>query len=237
MTAGALIERSLRMIGVLASGATPTGPESNDALVTLNGMLEALQLEGRTLYTITRVTKAIVASQASYTIGTGGNINRARPTSIPRASILQTTPSPDIETPILVLSQQQWEDISIKGLESTIPTAIYYNPTNPLGTVHVYPVGTDTTISLVLYIEEPLTALALLTTSLAFPPGYQRWLEYDLGVALCPEYDRPVPPLVLETWKELKANVKRKNLRIPELRCDPGVLSGSWINANIYTGE
>ena len=206
--------------------------------MTLNGLLEALQLEGRTLYTISRVTQAIVASQASYTIGTGGNINRARPTSIDRASVLLTSLDPDVEVPIEVLSQQKWEDLSVKPLTSTIPTAIYYNPTYPLGTVHVYPIGTDATISLVLYIEEPLTSLALLATVLAFPPGYQRMLEYQLALELAPGYKVQVDPLIMKAAQESIASVKRKNLRVPELRCDAGaIMNSSFSRGNIYTGE
>jgi hypothetical protein len=186
---------------------------------------------------VTRVTKAIVASQASYTIGTGGNIARARPTGITKAAVLLTAASPDLEIPIAVWSQEQWEAVSQKDLTGAQPTAIYYNPTYPLGTIHPWPIGTDTTISLVLYLEEPVTTLATLDTALAFPPGYERMLRYRLALDMSAEYHREPSPLVVQIAQESMAAIKRVNLRPALLRCDAGVLAGTGRGSDIYSGN
>lgn len=236
MTARDLIAQSLRVINAVASGETPTAAEENDALVALNSLLSYMHTQGRTMYTVTRVTRAIIPSQASYTIGTSGNINRTRPTAIQRAAMLRTAPTPDVEIQVPVLSQAEWESISIKNLTSPLPTSVYYNPTHPLGTVHVYPIGTDASISIVLYLEEPLAPLATLTTVLVFPPGYERMLKYKLAIEIAPEYERPVSALVLEHARESWAAIQRTNVRPDVLRVDDALLTRSGYHANIYSG-
>jgi hypothetical protein len=237
MTARTLIRRSLQLLGVVSPGDTPTADESNDGLLTLNSLLESLQTQGRSIYSITRVTKAIVASQASYTIGVGGDINRARPTGITRASLVDTTSAPDLEMPLHVYSQDEWADVSMKDLTSTMVTGIYYNPTFPLGIIYPWPVGTVATYSLVLYLDEPIATIATLDTVLAFPPGYERMLRYKLAVDLSAEYHRTPSPEVMQIATESLAAIKRVNFRPSVLRCDPGVLTGSPYGSNIYTGE
>ena len=49
MTANELIRRSLRSLGVLYHNESPTNDEANDALATLNDMLNAWLLEGMDL--------------------------------------------------------------------------------------------------------------------------------------------------------------------------------------------
>lgn len=226
MTARDLLTATLRLIGVVASGETPTAAELNDGLVTLNTFISYLQTQGRTVYTFTRVTKAIVASQASYTIGAAGEINRARPLQITKASVLLTSPDPDLEIPLRILAEDEWRDLSTKPLTGTLPTELYYNPTYPLGTIHLWPIGTDITVSLVLYLEEPVGTLATLDTVLSYPPGYERMLKYKMAVELAPEYQRQLDPVVVQTAAEAWAGVKRSTYRPQLLRVDAALLGG-----------
>lgn len=236
MTARTLIQRSLQLIGAVASGETPTADESNDALLTLNSLLESFHTQDRTLYTVTRVTSAIVASQASYTIGVSGNINRARPTGLTQAAILMTSATPDVEVPIQVLTQQEWERIAVKDLTSALPTAIYYNPTYPLGVLYPYPIGTDITVSLVLYVKEPVTTLATLDTALAYPPGYERMLRLKLAVELAVEYGRAPQPLLVQAASDAWSAIQRANLRPVTLCVDAALLAGAR-HRDIYSGD
>lgn len=237
MTARDLITASLRILGVVASGETPTAAELNDGLVTLNTFIDYLQTQGRTVYTWTRATKAIVASQATYTIGSAGDFNRARPTQITKASVLLTDPDPDLEIPLRILLEDEWRELSSKPLTGTLPSALYYNPTYPLGTIHIWPIGTDTTVSLVLYLEEPVGTLATLNTSLSYPPGYERMLKYKLAMELASEYQRQPDPLAVQIAAESWAGVKRTTHRPQLLRVDPALMGAGGCRYNIRTDE
>lgn len=236
MTALTLVTRALQLAGVIASGETATAEESADGLLTLNSLIEEWATQGLTMFTRTRVTHSLVASQASYTIGaSGADITRARPPRIEMASMIDTTADPDLEIPVDVLSEDQWRDIGQKAQTSTRPLAIYYVPTFPLGTIFVWPVGTVATIQMVLYVPDLVDTLAALSTTLSLPPGYEKALRTNLALELCPEYGRIPSDVIVAMARESKANVKRANYRPVEMRCDLALL-GSAGSINIRTG-
>ena len=49
-----LVDSSLRLIGVLASGETPSGEEGEDARLALNDMLETWRLDRQLVYSMDR---------------------------------------------------------------------------------------------------------------------------------------------------------------------------------------
>lgn len=237
MTALKLITRALQLAGVVAGGETPNATEADDGLLTLNSLLESCSTRGLAVFTVTRVTHPIVASQASYTIGpSGADITRARPVTVETAFLLDTGASPDNETPLTVLREDQWRMLSPKDLTSTRPTCLYYNPTYPNGTLYPWPIGTDATQSLVFYLPEPLTTVTALATTISFPPGYEKWFRYQLAMEFCAEYGRPVPDIVVAMARKEEANVKRMNYKPRVLGCDPAIL-GQAAQMDIETGE
>ena len=236
MTARELITRSLRLIGVLASGETMMADEGSDGLTTLNYLIQSWSSQGLTMHALTRVTEPIVASQTYYTLGSGGNIDRTWVRRIERASILFSSTTPDTETPIACFSEQEWANIAAKDMTATVPQGIYYDATYPLGKVYPWPVATDTTVSLVLYIPEPITTLAALTTALSVPPGYEAALTYNLAVWLAPEYEKQVDPVVMKIASDTLADIKRQNKRPSVLSVDPALRWGG-ASYNIKTDD
>lgn len=225
-TARSLITRALSLIGALSEGDSPTGQAADDALSTLNDLITGWQAEGVPAYTITRATHAI-SGASSYTVGEGGDFNRAWPYRIDHAGLLLTSSTPDVETPMRVLLEQEWQALGVKDVTSTLPTSVYYNPTYPLGRLHVYPVASDTTATLVLYLPEPVATLATLNTVVSLPPGYEKALRYNLALELCPEYGRPVDPVVQTMATSSLAALKRANFRPMLSRVDPALLGSS----------
>jgi len=100
MTGLDLVSRSLSLIGVLASGETPSGAESSDGLSFLNDLLDSWNAERLMVFTITREAFDsngnpfyLTLGKQDYTMGTGGNFNFPRPARIERAGIF-TWPIP-----------------------------------------------------------------------------------------------------------------------------------------------
>lgn len=239
MTAGSLIARSLKLLGVIAAGETADADDSLDALDTLNDLVDAWALDTLWIYTVARVTKTLTVGTATYTIGTGGSISTARPAWIESALlILDSTVTPPTEIPLEVLTDQRWQGTAHKTLSGQ-PMAVFYDraDTAGLGTVNVYPVTSQANQSLVLYLpSQPVASFADLTTDYTFPPGYKRALRYNLAIELAPEYGKSVPQELAMIAATSLADVRRANIRPVELGCDVALLGHSG-RFDPYSGE
>lgn len=224
MTALTLITSALRSIGVAATGETLTSDEATDGLARLNEWIDAMGAEGLTIFKQLRTAHTLTATTASYTIGTGGVINIARPVQIDRANlVIDTAATTPTEVPIAVFTDQQWAAISQKTLTAALIQGIYYDYgwTAGLGIIYPWPIPTVSTIQLVIYTPVALTELATTATTFTGPPGYLRFYRTNLAVELAPEYGVSVPDTLLEAARESKAAVKRMNTRLSDLAIDP----------------
>lgn len=235
-TAQELINASLRDIGVLAAGETPAYDDSADALDQLNRLIDQWKAERLQIYTITRSTWTIVASQQQYTFGTGGDVS-SRPVEIDRISFIDTTQSPNAEFLMDVLTEQAWQDITLKDQTSLWPQAGYYNPVFPQATLDLWPVPTSSDLTGVVYWPEGLSTLAALTTDVNVPPGYERMIVKELAVELSPSYGTQPSNFLVDQARDAKTIVKRANKRMRDLSFDRGALIGTERRTfDIYKG-
>jgi hypothetical protein len=86
-----LVTTALQEIGVLAEGGTASAAGATDALSALNRMLDQMAADRLSIPHLTRTEATITASQASYTVGSGGNINIARPVHIEKVNFQDTS--------------------------------------------------------------------------------------------------------------------------------------------------
>lgn len=235
MTASDLINSSLRLIGILASGETASASESSDALTTLNNLIDSMSNENLLIFNNARETFPLVAGQQTYTIGTGGNFNTSRPQKVVNALIQPPNNTPVIELPMKILNQDEYANVLIKTLQSTFPLYLYVDGSFPLDNINVWPVP-SVTCNIVLYSWKPLANIANLTTALSLPPGYARMLQFNLAIDLAAEYGRqlmePVPTIAVES----KAVLKRKNATPQYLQVDEALqaVPATW---NWLTGD
>jgi len=212
-TAGDLINIALRTCGALASGETADYSMANDALVKLNHLLESLSNENLIIYQDTYDSIVLDGSQ-TYTFGTSGtpDINTARPTRIHAAEWRDDN---NIDYPVDIITAGEYDVISDKYFQSDILTYIYINQTYPNATIYVYPVSSSGT--LLLRSNKPFTAFAGLTTSVSFPPGYERMLIYGLASELMIEYGL-ANQAIEQRYIESKADLKRTNTNPATMR-------------------
>jgi len=225
-TARAVIESSLRLTGVLASGESSPAAEANDALDILNDLIESLNNERLMIPELTRDTYTLTANQAAHTIGPSGSspdLTGDRPIRIEAASLIES--GEDTEHPMTILTFKQWQAIPDKTVTSAIPDYLWYETEVTIGRIHLYPVPTAAQ-TLVLYTWNALGTFAALTTDITFQPGYKRMLRYNLAVDLAPEYGRSVDPDVRRIALESKEVLKSQNAPMEDLRCDPAVVAG-----------
>lgn len=235
MTARELIEGSLRLIGAIAVGETPSADEASDGLSALNDMVASWSNESLTVYSRVREEFLLVSGTGDYTIGDGGTFDTSSPLEIEEARIEVLTNTPNLEIPLEIINLAQRASIAQKSLQSTYPTKLYFEQSHPLGVISLWPVP-NAANNLVLYSRKPLGSFATLSTDVDLPPGYLRALRYNLAMELAPEYGKEPSQTVMMIAVESKANLKRQNMRPVLLDCDPGIL-GKGNSFNYLTGE
>jgi hypothetical protein len=230
-----LIHQALRSIGVLAAGEVATASEAQDALDALNQLVAQMNNDSLLLYNVVEHVFALVAGTQSYTIGTGGVFNTARPLAIEQALLRDTAMSPPLDIAMGILTQEQWAGVSLKGLSLTYPLWVYLDLSYPLAHVIVWPIP-DSGKQLVLWLQQPLTAFATLDDAVSLPNGYERLLRLSLAQELCLEYGRAIGPELAALVESARGNVKRANAKTPVLTCDTGTRQGRSKGFNIYVG-
>lgn len=234
MNGADLIASSLRLIGVLASGETPSGNEIADALVILQQMMDSWQSERLNIFTLNINEFPMVPGQQVYTLGTGGNFNMTRPASIERMSVVWlANPAQPLELPLEMVTDGGWQAIPIKLISSTLPIKCYDDGAFPLRNLNFWPIPTIVD-NVRIYSWAPLTTFDL-TTDITFPPGYLKAIRYALAVDLAPEFGRPVPPEVAAQALLSIAKLKTMNAPLIEAFCDealvnPRSLKYNWIS-------
>jgi hypothetical protein len=230
-----LINSSFRLIGILGEGESPSAQQSNDALITLNALIDSFSNESLMIYTKAREQFNLVAGQQIFTFGTGGDFNSTRPQMIENALIIAPQNSPNPELQMQILNKDQYASIILKSTTSTIPLYLYNDTAYPLSNIYLWPVPQIIT-PIVFFSWKPLTTLSTLDTVISLPPGYERMLRFNLAVDLGPEYGVQPREDVIAIAMQSKAAVKRMNNKPLFLNTDP-MLSDQRTGWNWRTGD
>jgi hypothetical protein len=200
-----LIQSSMRLAGILASGETPTADEATDGLKSLNDILENWSLENLTVWQADNEQFALTPGVATYTIGPGGDFNATRPVRIG----LSFTRLNGADFALEQWSLDEYNCVPVKDIGG-IPERYVYLNEYPLGQIILYPVPAAAS-TLFLNTDRVLAFPLTLATTLSFPPGYERALRYALAINLAPEYGVGIPPAVAAIAAASKGDIKRAN--------------------------
>lgn len=202
-----LLKSSMRLVGAIATGETPTADEANDALLVLNDMLENWSTETLSVWGSSNQTFALVPGQATYTIGPLGNWNTDRPQDIDDAYMTFS----GVDFPVVVINQEQYNEINLKTMQQPIVERLLYVNEFPLGRVTVWPVPTQAN-NITLTMNRILDFPVALTDVLTGPPGFVKAIRYCLAVELGPEFGIEASPTVVSVAADAKADYKRANM-------------------------
>jgi hypothetical protein len=233
-TAQTIINGALRLLQVASTDVVLTNDEANDALESLNQMIDGWSNESLMLYHVTREQFTCIPAHNPHTIGLSGDFVTSVPMNIEAATV--TVKGTDY--PVLPIDYDDYAVIKLKTLQNVYPEYFYLDKASPvLANLYMYPVpSTASTIN--LYSRKPLTNFASLTDNLTLPPGYERALKYSLAVELAPEYQVSAGQDVIALAIAAKASLKRTNKRPLTLQIDPAALTVSGKRRfNIYTGQ
>ena len=294
-----IIYKSLRLLGVLASGEAPSAAEAQDSLYSLNSMIDSVSADPQYYYCTQDEIFSLTASKGNYAIGnasvdiasltsvtttatattsdphglqTGNSVtvSGASPTTFNVTATITVTSattftytvvagtSPatgtpvfttgdfyttrpirivgaftrsaaNVDTPLGLITEQYWTNISSKAVTATTPTQVLYRPNAPFGQLIFYPIPSGT-LSFHLKSEKMIYAYTSLTDTQYLPAGYQRLLELALAVDLAPEYGARAAPETVAYLKSDLQNIMRTNLaKLPSSKI------GAIPNTNVYT--
>ena len=189
----------------------------------------------------------------AFETGAGGNVNEGgtylvnksqtvasttingyyqRPLTIESAFVRVTTTSNGVpifggglDYPVAVFALEQYEMIGLKSLNGPWPKAVYYQPSELLGTIYLWPNPAQGEMHIFAYTQ--FQAFANLTDEIQFPPGYINAIRFCLAERLMPMYGK-ANQLMMAKIEALaaqgKATIKRTNMRPPQVSRYPDQL-------------
>lgn len=233
-SAGDLINGSLRLLGVLAEGETPSAETAQDALAAMNQMIQSWNTERLAVFSTQDQVVTWPPSTRSRTFGPTGGIVANRPIAIDDSTYFRD-PATGISYGLKLINQQQYNGIAVKTVTSTYPQVLWVNMTYPDIEMYVYPVPTKVLEFHIVSVEE-LTQPANLATDLAFPPGYLRCFRYNLACELAPEFGTEPSRQVQRIAMTSKRNLKRIN-NPDDIMALPYSIVGTRQRYSIYAGN
>lgn len=235
VTAQDIITRAARALAYLGRTETMGAADMVDALETFNMMLDSWNAEGLMSYISELSSFPLVIGKQTYTIGPGGDIVANRPIDIAQAFVRDTN---NLDYPVMVIPQEQWNRIGNKNISSQIPNTLFYYSSYPLGQINVFP---KPILAYTMFYVATLnqTEFTTLTQALAMPLGYERAYITNLAMEMMGAgFPCMLPPPQLAALtiaaSEAKANVKRANTKEELAEYDSLIVARSYATYNIY---
>ena len=176
----------------------------------------------------------LVAGDRTYTIGTGGDINKVRPLKIetgPGIAYLMDSSNNRFE--IEVIEHDEWNQIKLLTVTAQYPNKLFYDPQYPLGIINIFPTP-ETAHTVYFDSRLKLAQMASLDTAYSLPDGYKSAIKSNLSVRLWPFYKQGDPPgWLIELASQTLANIKRTNLKQSEAQYDSAVTNTTARGYNI----
>jgi len=228
-TALDLIKRAQRLLGVYSIGEDPNADEAQDGLQSLNSMLDLWANQNLLVHAKSEDVIPLAANQASVTVGPTGSFVTTRPVTIDASSYVVYQ---QVSYPLELLTQQDYNNISLKGLVIGIPCSIWCWMKYPDITITPWPIPAAS-MDLHLWSNKLIKSFPNLTTDVDLPPGYEKALAFSLAEEIAPEYQIPVPQQVTAQASSARRLIKRSNAEIPRMDMPygiPGNGYGYWDN-------
>jgi hypothetical protein len=220
-----LIKSAMLKAGILTKTESPTADEANDALETLNEMLDSWANDGLTVPYRTLENFNLVGGTDNYTIGAGGTFNTAKPISIISAYVRDGT----TDHSLTIITDDVYAGISTKS-STGIPSFLNFTNAYPLATIRLYDVPSSAYV--IYLLNEKTISNYTLTQTVDLPPGWKRAITYTLAAELAPEYGQQVPQevalIAFDSMSKIKLAIA-KTRSLDSFPIDPK-------NYNVFTG-
>lgn len=189
-----VITSSLRKLGVIELGSTPDADTLANASMVLNLMIKMWAVDGLKLWTIDELTLPLVASKTSYVIGPGGDLVTNKPLKLIQAWLRNTSVTPPIDTPMQILSKQEYNILGSKASTGTT-NSVFLDPRVNTSILYAYltpEAFTATTYQMHLVVQRMMSDALVGTDVPDFPTEWMQALVWGLADQLAIEYSVPM---------------------------------------------
>lgn len=232
MTAIKLIRAALRKLGVINPGGHGNAQEEQDALDALNAMLNLWSVDGLKLPSVSSESFDLVAGQNTYTIGTGGDFDTARPINIVSAFVREGTGS-DTDHYVKIWSKNHYNTYASKDSTGR-PYMMAFEKEFPLAKIYLYP-SPDSAEELHLDLLHRLPNFTAITQDLAtqigVPSEYEIPIIFNLALMLEGEYGEQLSSSHHKIAKDSLDTLERQNINDVAESLFDAALSGRILGA------
>ena len=188
-----IITSALRKLGVLELGDVVDSDSYSNASTALNLMIKMWAVDGLKIWTINELTLPLVSTKTSYVIGPGGDLVTDKPLKLIQAWLRNISVTPNIDTPMQILSKQEYNILGSKSSTGT-SNSVFLDPRVTTSTLYVYltpDVATSTNYQMHLVVQRMMSDINLNSDIPDFPVEWMQALVWNLADQLAIEY--PVP--------------------------------------------
>jgi hypothetical protein len=197
-----ILDDSFSVVGV----EDPTATEYQQGVRLLADFLATISTEQFSVLSSTEDTLTLVASTGSYTYGSGGDLNSARPTAIKEMTLKNDD---DDYSPIKKYTEAEYNAIKSKDTEGKT-THVFYKPNYPLGTLYLWPVPDDA-YTLYIYANKRVQTVTALSDTLLVPDEWGPYLKRNMVIELSGHYTYTPTRDDYRLARRTKVNVKATN--------------------------
>ncbi len=219
---------ALKAAGILGVGQSALAEDFSDAFDMLNAMLAGWARRRYLVYHLIDTSKLSTGAQA-YSVGPGCDFDVPRTDRLEAAFFRQTVNSipNQVDFPMEILeSREDYNQIRLKQLNSTLPRWIFFDADWPFGSVYPWPVPMAGLGEIHLTLKQAIGGFTSYTQDIDLPPEYREALWSNLAVRLGAAY--PGSYVSEQTMRIAVTSldaIRAANAQIPRLRM-PRVLSG-----------
>lgn len=194
--------------------------ELDDGLIFLNQQVDYWAARGCYAWTTTFAVYPLTPSHQPYLIGPGLSLPDyaapMRPVSIRSAStiLIPTTPSTDV--PIQIRDRQWWASNSVKNINSTQPTDLYYEPDVPNGRIFFWPIPT-TGYNVRIEYDVQLQQFVTLDDTFIAPPAYLAGVTLTLAEELVDIWGTEMPATLPRRAMKARDALQSNNFLAPRI--------------------
>ena len=232
---------------VFQAGDAPSPEAAQLGLRHLNLMVGGWAQDTGTIPAVSRLVFPLLAGKGSstnpYTVGLGGDLNTPRfvnQASVVDAGLLLNASVPPVEIPRGIMTNEAFAANRVKDLTSGLFTSAYYRPdyVAGFGSLFLWPVPTDLTNRLVLYVRQAIASFADLLTSYTFPLGYDDAFRANLILRLARSAGRPIDQDMRDDARRTLALIQRGNVQLSDLPNDfAGIGTPGGARYDILVGD
>jgi hypothetical protein len=147
-----------------------------------------------------------------------------------------------LDYPVAIMNVEDYEMIGLKTLNGPWPKALYYQPTELLGNIFVWPNPSQGEMH--IFADTVFSQYTSLNDSILLPQGYESCLEWCLAERLMPQYGKASVTqigMVNAFAAQSKSTIKRTNMKPVQVSSYPSALlmsrarDAGWILTGGFT--